>query len=98
MVWPSTLTEPWVVESFGKTGSADFVSSFAASFGGLALAASCAGTDLSARMSRSKQKPKRLGLRRNFTEGWFLGSRIVWQSFKSNPRFFDEPRSPAWLE
>src|SRR5258708_5277212 len=84
MVWPSILTEPWVVESLGKTGS-DFVSSFAASFGGVALAASCAGAHLNAKISRSVQKPKRLDLRREFTEGWFLAQKSYRQYFKSSP-------------
>src|ERR1700723_2552124 len=52
MVWPATLTEPCVVESFGITGSADFVSSF----GGVSLPASCATAKQKDATSRSRRQ------------------------------------------
>src|SRR5579859_1600495 len=71
MVCPPILTEPDVVESFGKRGSASFVSFF----GGLGLLASWAGAWKNATISRSVPKPKRVGLKRAFTEGRFLAEK-----------------------
>src|ERR1700733_8825184 len=58
MVWPATLTEPWVVESLGMVGSASALpASFAGvSFAGASLLASCAKPEPRPRAKRSNRK------------------------------------------